>query len=178
MKINKSIFLSLALVVLFITSCDLMEDPSASVVEWKNQNITYMTNMKDSVDYVKDTAYLTTGKEYYYYYKITTQGNTQSTKPLSTSTVTMNYRGRLITDVVFDQTYKGNNPVNDTIAAPITVVANTLINGVTLNLTQMHTGEIRTIILPQELCYGKTKTGKILSYSTLRFDIHLVSFSN
>lgn len=175
MKNNYLIIFSLSLFVLFISSCN--NDPANVYATWKSQNDNYFTNMKDSTGYILYTIPVTFGGGSYYY-KITTQGNENDGNPLVTDNVTVNYRGSLINGTVFDQTYTGSNPVNDKAATPRTFRVNQLISGWTENLLQMKPGEIRTIVLPQELSYGSSGVSSILPYSTLRFDVQLVSFSH
>lgn len=178
MKINHVIILFIAVASILLTSCNT-DDPTGGFKEWNQLNVAYLTNMKDSVGYVKDTAYNYSGQQFFYYYKITLKGDSTAGHPVSNSYITANYRGSLITGKVFDQTYVGNNPKADKTATPVSFFANQLIPGWTLNLIQMSKGEIRTIILPQELGYGaQGVTGAISPYSTLRFDIQLISFSN
>jgi len=175
MKSNKLIFLSVSLFFILTTSCNPKADEPIDVAKWKTQNDLYFTNMKDSAGYILDTIPENMGDSRFYY-KITTVGNQKGGSPLSTDIVTVNYRGKMITGAVFDQTYKGYSPVNDSSARPATFGVNGLISGWSVNLMQMKVGEIRTIVLPQELGYGTYYAGIILPYSTLKFDIQLISF--
>jgi FKBP-type peptidyl-prolyl cis-trans isomerase len=173
MKSNKLLILTISLFLILAYSCK--KDDTAEIVEkWKTQNETYFSNMKDSAGYVLyEIPSAPAG--YSYYYKISTAGNQNSGSPLSTDTVYVNYRGRTIDGVVFDQTYAGKTPVGDTNATPRMFKLNRLISGWTYNLMQMKVGEIRTIVLPQQLAYGAYYMPK-MPYSTLVFDIQLLSY--
>lgn len=174
---NKLIFSVFSLFAFLICSCD-NHDPADSIAKWKSDNDSYFTNMKDSTGYIKDTVATNIGN-LFYYYKITTPGDQSSTSPAYSSYVKVNYKGCLINGSIFDETYTGSNPKNDSTAKPVSFYANQLIPGWTINLTQMKTGETRTIVLPHQLCYGIYGMGPAIPpYSTLKFDIQLISFTN
>jgi FKBP-type peptidyl-prolyl cis-trans isomerase len=173
MKSSKLIILTASLFLILASAC---ESISTTNIKWQTDNEAYFTNMKDSAAYTLVTIPALQGGGSYYY-KITIPGNQTSGSPLANDTVTVNYRGQMIDGTIFDQTYIGANPLAST-NFPTKFVANQLIYGWTLNLMQMKAGEIRTIILPQELAYGASGIGgAIPPYSTLRFDIQLISFS-
>jgi len=177
MKIKKSIILFFPLLTVLITSCNTKSiDPAEYYAEWKAQNESYFVNMKDSVGYVLYTIPANQGGSSYYY-KITSPGDQNSGSPKLTDNVKVNYRGKIINGSIFDQTYKGVGIPVDSTATPRTFLLNGLIPGWQVNLLQMKAGEKRTIILPQELGYGTYGGGAIPPYSTLVFDIQLISFT-
>ena len=174
MKTSKLNFLAFSLFLLAATSCSTsVNEPVNTQYQLNNQ--AYVNNMKDSVGFVQDTV-LTTIGNIYYFHKIITPGNPDSGSPVSGDSVKVNYRGRLIDGTVFDQTYSGTTPIGNATANPATFLINQLILGWTLNLIQMKAGEVRTIVVPQELGYGAMAVGTIPAYSALRFDIQLISF--
>lgn len=160
--------------VAFGSSC-ISDNISEYYADWKVKNDSYLTNMKDSSGYVLYNIPASRGGSSFYY-KITSPGDESGTSPLGTDYVTVNYRGKLITNYIFDETYTGNNPASDTTATPFTFYASGLIRGWTENLIQMKAGEVRRIVIPYELGYGAMGYGSILPYSTLVFDIQLKSF--
>jgi len=175
MKPNQLIFLSLFLSLFLITSCKT-EDPAGVYAAWKQQNDSYFSNMKDSSGYVlyNIPEYEGGGS---FYYKITTPGDQGSVSPLYNSQVKVNYRGKLINQLVFDQTYTGLIPPMDSISAPRQFYANQLIRGWTENLMQMKVGETRTLVLPQQLGYGAAGAGMAIApYSTTVWEVQLVSY--
>ena len=97
-------------------------------------------------------------------YKILTQGTGQ--KPTSTSTVKVNYEGRLIDGTVFDSSYTRGK----TSSFKVTGV----IKGWTEVLQLMPVGSIWEVYIPQELAYGDKQQAKIPPYSTLIFKIELL----
>ena len=168
-SINISI-LSLFLFFMLFTSCNPI-DTTGAVNDWKSLNASYFTNMKDSAGYVHDTIvanYPGTS----YYYKITTPGVQNSISPVSGDQVVVNYRGKLVNGFVFGQTY--TKAVIDSTATQQTFYDNQLIPGWTDNLLQMKVGEIRSIVLPQELAYGATGQGSISPYSTTVWVVQLI----
>jgi FKBP-type peptidyl-prolyl cis-trans isomerase len=168
-SINISI-LSICLFFMLFTSCNPI-DTTGAVNDWKIKNASYFTNMKDSVGYVHDTlAAKSMGSSYYY--KITTPGVQNSISPVSGDQVVVNYRGKLVDRTVFDQTY--TKAVIDSTATPRTFYDNQLIPGWTYNLLQMKVGEIRSIVLPQELGYGVNGQGAISPYSTTIWVVQLI----
>ena len=172
---NRLISLILLLFLVLSYSCNKLDDDAELIAKWKTQNETYFSNMKDSVGYVfYEVPYAPNG--YGYYYKIIKQGNPEISSPLSIDTVIVNYRGKLVDGTVFGQTFTKNTPIDDLTAKPFKSKMIELIPGWIENLTRMKVGEIRTIVLPQQLAYGSYYM-PTLPYSTLIFDIQLVSFN-
>jgi FKBP-type peptidyl-prolyl cis-trans isomerase FklB len=98
-------------------------------------------------------------------YKVITEGKGEI--PTETSTVKVNYKGTLIDGTEFDSSYSRNEPA--------TFRANQVIKGWTEALTMMPVGSKWELYIPQELGYGSRDTGKIQPFSTLIFEVELVS---
>ena len=174
----KQSFLQFLLLICFstlLTSCT-EDDNSKMFEQWKDENDAYLTSMKDSSGFQAAQYSSELGKGLYYY-KIVKQGNTQAASPTLNSIVEVNYKGMLIDGTVFDATFTGSNPTTDPLARPAQFKVRNLIPGWILNLEQMKPGEIRTFVLPHQLGYGSSSVGRslILPYSTLRFELHLIS---
>jgi FKBP-type peptidyl-prolyl cis-trans isomerase len=174
MKISKLILLSVFAFLVLISSCK-SDEPSAELLKWKSDNEAFFSSMKDSADYSSYNIPSIRGGGNFYY-KIKAQGDSLSGSPAYNSTVKVNYRGKMVDGYIFDQSFIGIDPRIDSTAKPITYYANGFIPGWTENLMQMKTGEIRTIVLPQELGYGINGQGIIPPYSTLIFDVQLISY--
>jgi len=169
--------LSLTAVLVLITSCSKY-DPSEAFTAWKTQNDTYFTNYKDSAGYVLYAIPASSGGGSFYY-KVTVAGAPNSVSPTVDDQVSVNYRGKMINGVVFDQTYAGKILQVDTTAVPRLFYPKQLIRGWMENLKQMKTGEVRTIVLPQELGYGSAGVSHMISpYSTTIWVVQLVSFNH
>ena len=98
-------------------------------------------------------------------YKVIKEGS--GAMPKDTSTVKVNYEGRLIDGTVFDSSYKRSEAV--------TLRANQVIKGWTEALVHMPAGSVWEVYIPQELAYGDREQGQIKPYSPLVFKIELIS---
>jgi FKBP-type peptidyl-prolyl cis-trans isomerase len=135
--------------------------------------------MKDSVGFKLFNIPVNRGGGSYYYH-IIDPGNVNS--PMYKDTVKYNdsvfvhYQGRRIDWTMFDGTYKGSKPIWQNNEDSISFKVNAVIKGWSEALMQMKTGEKRRVVLPWQLGYGSTGSGAISPYSTLIFDIQLISF--
>lgn len=98
-------------------------------------------------------------------YKVITEGT--GAVPADTCKVKVNYKGTLIDGTEFDSSYKRNEPT--------TFRANQVIKGWTEALTMMPVGSKWEIVIPQELAYGSRESGQIPPFSTLVFEVELLS---
>lgn len=97
-------------------------------------------------------------------YKVITMGNGEKPKP--TSTVKVNYVGRLIDGTEFDSSYKRKEPTS--------FKCNQVIKGWTEALCLMPVGSVWELYIPYNLAYGERAAGKIPPYSTLIFTVELI----
>lgn len=127
----------------------------------------YGANRKAGVDYLKENAknkdVKTTASGLQY--KVLTEGKGEI--PTATQKVKVNYRGTLIDGTEFDSSYKRNQPA--------TFACNQVIKGWTEALTMMPVGSKWMLYIPQELAYGDRETGSIPPFSTLIFEVELLS---
>lgn len=100
-------------------------------------------------------------------YKVITEGHGEV--PKASDEVEVIYEGRLIDGTVFDATSKHGGSKTDKFRA------NGLIKGWTEALTLMPVGSKWQVYIPYELAYGERQAGQIPPYSTLVFDLELVS---
>ena len=98
-------------------------------------------------------------------YKVITEGKGEI--PADTCKVKVNYKGILIDGTEFDSSYKRNEPA--------TFRANQVIKGWTEALTMMPVGSKWELYIPQELAYGSRDQGQIKPFSTLIFEVELLS---
>ena len=119
------------------------------------------------------------GDEYYVYCQVIEEGNGME-HPLYTDSVVINYSGRLMpTDTypdgyLFDSSYRGE--LNPSFNVPVTLALNETVKGFYTALQQMADGDIWKVYIPYTLGYGVSGSSAIPGYSTLVFDINLVSF--
>ena len=100
-------------------------------------------------------------------YKVIKAG--QGEVPKATDEVEVIYEGRLIDGPGFDATSKHGGAKTDKFRA------GNLIKGWTEALTTMPVGSKWQLYIPYELAYGERQAGQIPPYSTLVFDLELVS---
>ena len=98
-------------------------------------------------------------------YKVITKG--KGAIPTNTDKVKVHYRGTLIDGTEFDSSYSRNEPT--------TFRANQVIAGWTEALTMMPVGSKWMLYIPQELAYGSRDMGTIKPFSTLVFEVELLS---
>lgn len=98
-------------------------------------------------------------------YKVIKEG--KGAIPADTCKVKVNYRGTLIDGTEFDSSYKRKEPT--------TFRANQVIKGWTEALTMMPVGSKWELYIPQDLAYGARDQGQIKPFSTLIFEVELVS---
>ena len=87
--------------------------------------------------------------------------------PTKESKVKVHYRGTLIDGTQFDSSYDRKEPT--------TFQANQVIAGWTEALTMMPVGSKWELFIPQELAYGSRDMGQIKPFSTLIFEVELLS---
>lgn len=175
MKINQFVVpLFLIVLVSVFSSCLTTTDPAETYAEWKAKNDTYFNSMKDSAGFVLCNVPTNRGGGSFYY-KILKTG-TGTTSPQYNDSVFVHYQGRLIDWTLFDKTYSGAEPDFYKNENSRTFKVNAVVKGWTEALMQMKVGEKRRIVLPYTLGYGTSGSGSINPYSTLIFDVQLISF--
>jgi len=98
-------------------------------------------------------------------YKVITEGT--GAKPGPESNVTTHYKGMLIDGTVFDSSYERKEPVSFPVGG--------VIPGWTEALQLMKVGSKWELYIPQELGYAERDMGVIKPFSTLIFEIELIS---
>ena len=99
-------------------------------------------------------------------YKVIKEGT--GAVPTDSSTVTVNYEGRLIDGTVFDSSYERKEPMEF-------VCNREFIKGWTEAIKMMPAGSVWEVYIPAELAYGSRDMGNIKPFSTLIFKIELLS---
>lgn len=195
MKIHLIILYLLALLapVGLLSSCSESDNEEEEFPNWKKTNEQYFNNLyamaKSSAD-MGDKSWKvirqwsleeSTAKDPYDYIVVNVLENgTGSGCPLYTDSVKVHYEGRLLPSTsypdgyVFDKSFTGEfNPVT---ALPAKFAVSGMIDGFTTALQYMHIGDRWKVYIPYQLGYGKTASGSIPAYSTLVFDVTLVSY--
>ena len=125
--------------------------------EYKKENEEFLANNK-SKDGIKVTE---SGLQY----RIIKEGKGEI--PTKTSRVKVHYKGTMIDGTEFDSSYERKEPT--------TFRADQVIKGWTEALTMMPVGSKWELYIPQELAYGSREAGKIKPFSTLIFEVELIS---
>ena len=100
-------------------------------------------------------------------YKVLVAGDGEL--PSDTTTLKVNYEGRLIDGTVFDSSYERNSPLTVDMAQP------RVIEGWLEALKLMPAGSKWEITIPQELGYGSQETGGLIKpFSTLIFTVEVL----
>lgn len=132
-------------------------------------------NYKLQSDASEDLGYqdYTPGKNDYVYMKLFPEDNIEplGISPMSTDTVSVHYRGKLINGTVFDESFSGewNGMVNE----PRSFAASGVIKGWTTALLKMKEGQHVELYIPNGMGYGSVERDVIPAYSTLIFDLRL-----
>lgn len=128
--------------------------------QWQMQNAAFMEQIS------KDPEARLLGNGVYY--KVIEEG-TGDRHPQQFSVVTCHYRGSLITGKVFDSSFERN--------CPEAFRCRDLIAGFTLALLHMKVGDHWTVYIPYDQGYGTRNSGPIPGFSTLIFEIQLISIA-
>ena len=187
---NIRILLLLTMSVLFgLTSCEESSE-AGEFDNWQQRNTQFIDSIAavaraNAYDDWKvflaqglDTAKVW-GNEYYVYCRVVEEGS-GTAHPLYTDSVLVNYSGRLMPSdtykdgYIFDSSYSGE--LNPAFNVPVTLPLSGTVEGFCTAVQQMTDGDVWEVYIPYQLGYGATGTSGIPAYSTLIFDINLVSF--
>lgn len=171
---NESVFYNGVIAYLRNDSCVMKSD---SALYYFNRKITALKEpqaaeaRKVGEDFLKKNAQqkgvkvLPSGLQY----KVLEKG--KGPVPGKNDTCTVKYEGRLIDGTVFDSSYKRNPQTIDFTPSQV-------IKGWTEALTMMPVGSKWQIFIPENLAYGERGAGDIPPYSTLIFEVELVSIKH
>jgi FKBP-type peptidyl-prolyl cis-trans isomerase FklB len=193
---KKYILLSLLFTqcLLLFTSCDETEEVN-KYADWRNRNEAFIDSLKSVYDAKTDPELIQiipyAEKNYPIYakkLKTVTSGET----PLYTDSVYTYYRGMLINEAVFgaattpryytklyqsldifDKNFEGEEP--NAFESPTKFFVNGVVAGWREVLQRMKVGERWEVYIPWQQGYGSSVSGTIPAYSTLIFDVNLVS---
>ena len=117
----------------------------------------------------------------YVYCQVIEEG-TGTSHPVYTDSVRVNYRGRLMPSYPsypegyqFDSSFQ--DELNPAFNVPATFLLSGTVPGFYTAVQHMTDGDIWKVYIPNKLGYGATGSTGVPAYSTLVFDINLVSFS-
>ena len=162
-----------AMALFFVACSDDDDNTWESYTEWRDANNAFYEEQK----------FLMTPEGTNYYTTITSPSNSSAQvlikyltdrsktegnlSPLSNSTVTVKYIGRLYNGEAFDSSYNQTDSV-------LNFNLLSVISGWTIALQDMRVGDSARVVIPSGQGYGASTTGSIPPYSTLVFDVKLV----
>ena len=189
MKDIRILFLLTMSVLLGLTSCE--ESAEAGEFDnWQERNTQFVDSIADVARanaYDDWKVFLVQGLDStkvwgngdYVYCRVKEEG-AGTTHPLFTDSVVVNYSGRLMPSATypdgyqFDSSYKGD--FNPAFNVPVTMPLAGTVEGFCTAVQQMTNGDVWEVYIPYQLGYGAEGTTGVPGYSTLIFDINLVSF--
>lgn len=128
--------------------------------EYKKQNEQFLEALRSEED-IKELAAGVL-------YRVLEAGQGNKTPRLN-SIVSVHYKGALINGREFDNSWKRN--------CPEAFRLNEVIEGWQIALQQMHTGDHWIVYIPYTVGYGTRTSGPIPAYSTLIFEVQLLSIA-
>lgn len=184
------ILFSLTLSVLIgLTSCEELSE-AGEFDNWQERNVQFVDSIAAVARanvYDDWKVFLVEGLDtakvwdngYYVYCQVIEEGN-GTAHPLFTDSVLVNYSGRLIPSATypdgykFDSSYSGE--FNPSFNVPVGMPLSGTVPGFYTAVQEMVAGDIWKVYIPYQLGYGVDGTSGIPGYSTLVFDVNLVSF--
>ena len=187
---NIRILLLLTMSVLFgLTSCEESSE-AGEFDNWQQRNTQFIDSIAAVAranTYDDWKVFLAQGLDttkvwdngYYVYCRVIEEG-CGTAHPLYTDNVLVNYRGRLMPSdtykdgYIFDSSYSGE--LNPAFNVPVTLPLSGTVEGFCTAVQQMTDGDVWEVYIPYQLGYGAKGSSGVPAYSTLIFDINLVSF--
>ena len=193
MKKQKTIAIFVALLSLCMFSCSEEDSNEGEFDNWKERNETYFNNLYNKAKgsttgtwrtyhtWTKE-AEAATAPDDYIVVEVLKEG-TGTESPFSTDEVKIHYRGNLMPSTNFPQGFQFDSSwsgeYNLEAMVPSTNLVSGFVNGFATAIQKMHVGDRWRVYIPYALGYkGSTSNSSIPAYSTLVFDVTLVSFSH
>lgn len=168
---------AVALAVPFLPACnDDIETDLAHYSDWKEQNEAWLKEMQakknpDGTPYYQTVVPAWNPGAFVLMHYFNDRSETaENLQPLYTSTVDVRYIGYDCENEPFDSSTIDNTYGKLGIRR---FTVNSVIQGWSIALMDMHVGDTAEIIVPYEIAYGSSYYGTILPYSTLRFNVRL-----
>lgn len=189
-KIGKYLLLPL-LAIVCLASCE-ETDEAGEFDNWQARNKQFVdsiatvarANADGNWRVILDTRLPDTTKVYgneNYVYCHVVEAGAGTKSPMYTDKVKINYCGRLIPTKSYSAGFRfdGNftGELDPSFAVPVTFQLSALIPGMYTALQHMVDGDIWKIYIPYAMGYGTSGSTSIPAYSTLVFDVNLVSFA-
>lgn len=192
MKKNNWLFgILLLLFSVTFTACEETKD-EGEYADWRGKNIAYIDSIADVAktnadgkwkvfkawNKPQDDSSIIGGNsnvQDYIYVHVKEEG-AGTVSPMYTDSVAASYRGKLINDYVFDETFVSNE-LNPETAGRATLYVNGVVTGMATALQHMHAGDWWTVYMPYSLAYDSSAKGSIPAYSDLIFELYLAEIN-
>ncbi|MEE3383984.1 MAG: FKBP-type peptidyl-prolyl cis-trans isomerase [Prevotella sp.] len=193
MRKEKTIAIFVALLSLCMFSCSEEDSNEGEFDNWKERNETYFNNLYNKAKGSTSGTWRTytswskeesaaTAPDDHIVVEVLKEG-TGTECPLYSDEVTIHYRGNLMPSdnfplgYQFDSSWYGE--YNLDAMMPVEMTVSGTVDGFITALQKMHVGDRWRVYIPYALGYkNSTSNAAIPAYSTLVFDITLVSFKN
>jgi FKBP-type peptidyl-prolyl cis-trans isomerase FklB len=170
----------IVLFALSFAACDESEEAD-KYANWKERNEAFVDSLAQAYGSETEPRSLFRVEDerkrgtYIYYKKLETKPeHANDNPPFYTSSVTMFYKGMYINEEIFDKNFNGEQPTE--FNSPTTFGVNKVITGWTEILQIMRPGDRFKVYIPYKSGYGTTtSTSGVIAYSTLIFDMKMVS---
>ena len=193
MKKQKTVAIFVALLSLCMFSCSEEDSNEGEFDNWKERNETYFNNLYNKAKgsttgtwrtyhtWTKE-AEAATSPDDYIVVEVLKEG-TGTESPLYSDEVKIHYRGNLMPSTNFPQGFQFDSSwygeYNLEAMVPSTSLVSGFVNGFATAIQKMHVGDRWRVYIPYALGYkNSTSNSSIPAYSTLVFDVTLVSFSH
>ena len=193
MKKQKTIAIFVALLSLCMFSCSEEDSNEGEFDNWKERNETYFNNLYNKAKgsttgtwrtyhtWTKEASAATSPDDYIVVEVLKEGTGTES--PLYSDEVKIHYRGNLMPSTNFPQGFQFDSSwygeYNLEAMVPSTSLVSGFVNGFATAIQKMHVGDRWRVYIPYALGYkNSTSNSSIPAYSTLVFDVTLVSFSH
>ncbi len=194
-KIVSGIFLTL---LFAFTSCSETDNEVEEFADWKNKNEAFYNSLYSTAkakieagdknwkiikswSIPDDKESFISSADDYIVVEVLKEG-TGSGCPIYTDQVWTHYQGRLLPSAsydkgyIFDQSYYGE--FNELTAIPVNFGVNSLVDGFSTALQNMHIGDHWRVYIPYKLGYGEKSSSKTIpNCSMLIFEIRLVAYA-
>ncbi|MFK7953799.1 MAG: FKBP-type peptidyl-prolyl cis-trans isomerase [Ekhidna sp.] len=156
---KKNILISFISILVFSTSCS--KDDSLTSVTFEKQLEIDITRIEEYLDANNIEAEIHDSG-----IRFVTIQEGSGRNPISSNNVEVKYKGTLLNGTVFDENADG-----------ITFPLSSLISAWQIMIPEMNEGGKMTIYAPSVYCYGPRSQGSIPAFSSLIFEIELVSIN-
>lgn len=194
MNIKHYLFIGLAL--LGFASCTEADEEEEEWADWQNRNEAYFEEQYQKHDIETETCFIlpSWGQPTEFYaatggvahtgcilVDVIKKGSAlETTSPLFTDSVSVNYSGRLMPTThyplgyEFDRSYLSK--YDPDVDVPASLAVNGVVEGFSTAVQHMRRGDKWRVIVPYQLGYGTSARTSIPAYSTLVFEIELIDF--